>query len=218
MAKNRDVLFLSLRYDIYDSPTPGTFLRSASPITEDSRKSALLYPRDIKDYRAEDCHSVTLTSEIGRGATGVVHRGMLDVESSRGFMTLDVVVKLAFDGEQRAALKNEYEIYRLLRSKRIVNGIVKVLGLFDDFEGGPSALVMLDAISKMCLCSRDPGELGVAGSSRSKNHAPGVRTMLQELGLGAAGRTRSTGSTRSPGSAYLVNIKELFFVIKNCPK
>ena len=75
----------------------------------------------------------------------MVHRGMLDVESSRGFMTLDVVVKLAFDGEQRAALKNEYEIYRLLRSKRIVNGIATVLGLFDDFEGGPSALVMLDA-------------------------------------------------------------------------
>src|ERR1700733_15808096 len=79
-------------------------------------------------------------------------------------------------------------------------------------------VLLLTFISKMCLCSRDPGELGVAGSSRSKNHAPGVRTMLQELGLGAAGRTRSTRSTRSPGSAYLVNIKELFFVIKNCPK
>jgi len=145
IAKNRDVLFLSLQYDMYDSPTPAAFLRSAAAITEDRRNSALLYPRDIANYRAEDCHSVTLVSEIGRGATGVVHRGMLDVESSCGFMTLGVVVKLAFDKEQRVALKNEYEIYRLLRSKRIVNGIATVLGLFDDFEGGPSALVMLDA-------------------------------------------------------------------------
>jgi len=130
---------------MYDSPTPATFLRSAPAITKDRRNSALLYPRDIGSYRAEDCQSVTLTSEIGRGATGVAHRGMLDVESSHGFMTLGVVVKLAFDREQRDALKNEYEIYRLLRSKRIVNGIATVLGLFDDFEGGPSALVMLDA-------------------------------------------------------------------------
>jgi hypothetical protein len=145
LAKNCDVLFLSLQYDMYDSPTPGTFLRSAPAITKGRQNPALLCPRDIKNYRAEDCHSITITSEIGRGATGVVHRGMLNVESSRGFMTLGVVVKLAFDREQRVALKNEYEIYRLLRSKRIVNGIATVLGLFDDFEGGPSALVMLDA-------------------------------------------------------------------------
>jgi len=145
IAKNCDVLFLSLRYDMYDSPTPATFLRSAPAITKDRQNSALHYPRDIRNYRAEDCHSVTLTSQIGYGATGVVHRGMLNVESSRGFMTLGAVVKLAFDREQRAALKNEYEIYRLLRSKRIVDGIATVLGLFDDFEGGPSALVMLDA-------------------------------------------------------------------------
>ena len=70
---------------------------------------------------------------------------MLDVESSQGLMMLDVVVKLAFGKEQRAALRNEYEIYRLLRSKGVVRCIATVLGLFDDFEGGPSALVMLYA-------------------------------------------------------------------------
>ena len=76
---------------------------------------------------------------------GVVHHGMLDIESSRGHTMLDVVIKLAFEKEQQTALKNEYEIYCLLRSKGVVNGIATVLGLFNDFEGGPSALVMLYA-------------------------------------------------------------------------
>lgn len=143
IAENRDVLFLSLCYDIYNSPTPATFLRSAPPITEGKRNSTLLYPRDIGAYRPRDCYSVTLTSEIGQGATGVVHRGVLDVNN--GSTMLDVVVKLAFDEEQKTALKDEYEMYRLLRLKGVVDGIATVLGLFNDFEGGPSALVMLYA-------------------------------------------------------------------------
>ena len=89
---------------------------------------------------------IILTSEIGAGATGVAHGGMLIAESSDERISLDVVVKLAFDGEQRDALKHEYEVYQLLRLKDVVKGISTVLGFFDDFEGhGPSALVMLNA-------------------------------------------------------------------------
>jgi len=75
----------------------------------------------------------------------VVHRSALGVEGLDRSTPLDVVVKLAFDSEQRDALKSEYEMYRLLRSKGVVKGITTVLGSFDDFEGGPSALVMLHA-------------------------------------------------------------------------
>jgi hypothetical protein len=70
---------------------------------------------------------------------------MLDADGSDGSMLLDVVVKLAFDSEQHAALRDEYETYRILRSYGDVKGIATVLGFFDDCERGPSALVMLYA-------------------------------------------------------------------------
>ena len=143
VAQNRDVLLLYLRYDIYNSSIPATFIRSSLAITN----KKIPAPRPIRSYRAEDCLTIVLTSEIGHGATGVVHRGTLSAESSSlgGSLPLDVVAKLAFDSEQRDALKHEYGIYRLLSSKGVVKGITTVLGSFDDFEDGPSALVMLYA-------------------------------------------------------------------------
>jgi len=133
------VLFLYLQYGIYDSPRPSTFLRSAPAITEDR---PLLSPKDITSYRAKDSLTVILLSEIGHGATGVVHRGVLNADDSDGSTMLDVVVKLAFDREQRAALRDEYKTYQFLRSEGVVKGIATVLGFFDDSERGPSALVM----------------------------------------------------------------------------
>jgi len=60
-------------------------------------------------------------------------------------MPLDVVVKLAFDSEQRDALRNEYEVYSRLKSKGVHQGIATALGIFDDSEGCTSALVLLYA-------------------------------------------------------------------------
>jgi len=74
----------------------------------------------------------------------VVHRGTLTPEIWDGAMPLDVVVKLAFDSEQRDALRSEYEVYRHLKSKG-VHGIATALGIFDDSEGCACALVLLYA-------------------------------------------------------------------------
>jgi hypothetical protein len=99
-------------------------------------------PRIIDSAQLEDCVSIVLTSEIGKGGTGVVLGGQLEVEATKGLVPLDVVVKLAFNHVQRDSLRNEYEIYRQLCSKGVVKGIPTALGFFDDSEGGPSALVM----------------------------------------------------------------------------
>jgi hypothetical protein len=96
-------------------------------------------------YAPEECQTIVLTSEIGRGTTGVVHRGTLKPETAGLSIPLDVVVKLAFDDEQRDALRSEYEVYRSLRSKGVLRGITTALGFFDDSEGGPCALAMLYA-------------------------------------------------------------------------
>ncbi|KAM6500022.1 hypothetical protein JOM56_003036 [Amanita muscaria] len=144
VASNRDMVLLYLKYDIYDSPIPASFLRSPPSTMANTRcPSPLLSPR-IRPYGLEDCLTIVLTSEIGRGATGVVHRGTLKPEISDGAVPLDVVVKLAFDFEQRDALKGEYGVYCDLKSKG-VQGIATVLGFFDDSEDGACALVMLYA-------------------------------------------------------------------------
>jgi len=139
VANNRNVVLLFLRYDIYDSPIPATFLRSAPPIMAGTKfPTPPLLPPDISTYGLDKCLPIVLTSEIGHGATCIVHRGMLQLEES---VPLDIVVKLAFDKEQRHALKDEYEIYHRLRLKGVLRGITTVLG-FDDCEGDPCALVM----------------------------------------------------------------------------
>ncbi len=145
MASNRDVVLLYLQYGVYDSPIPASFLRSAPPIMAHPRcPTPPFSSRALRSYGLEECLTIILTSEIGRGATGVVHRGTLTPEIWDGAMPLDVVVKLAFDSEQRDALRSEYEVYRHLKSKG-VHGIATALGIFDDSEGCACALVLLYA-------------------------------------------------------------------------
>ncbi len=138
------MVLLYLRYDIYDSQVPASFLRSAPSIMTHTRSQTPFSPRAPQSCGLEDCLTIVLTSEIGRGATGVVHRGTLKPEIC-DIMPLDVVVKLAFSSEQRDALKNEYEVYRRLKSKGVHRGIATALGIFDDSEGCACALVLLYA-------------------------------------------------------------------------
>ncbi|KIM89694.1 hypothetical protein PILCRDRAFT_2011 [Piloderma croceum F 1598] len=59
--------------DVYHSPIPATFLRSAPPITADTKFPARpRSPRAIGTYGMDECSLVVGTSEIGRDVTGVV--------------------------------------------------------------------------------------------------------------------------------------------------
>ncbi|KIM88062.1 hypothetical protein PILCRDRAFT_63060 [Piloderma croceum F 1598] len=145
-TSKRDMLLLYLQYGIYDSPIPASFIRSAPPIMAKATIPAPpLSPRAIRTYTPNECLSIVLTSEIGRGATGVVHRGALKLNNGDRSTLLDVAVKLAFDSQQRDMLRTEYETYRRLRSKGVLRGLTTTLGFFDDTEGDLCALVMLYA-------------------------------------------------------------------------
>lgn len=148
---NHDVVHVYHQYGVYDSPIPATFIRRAP----------LFSPQAIHSSRPEECLDIVLTSEIGEGATGVVHRGSLMPKIRDYTKPMDVVVKLAFDVEQRKALRSEYEIYRHLWLKGIHRGIMTALGLFDDSEDGACALVML--YSGVPLpASADQGNLSIS--------------------------------------------------------
>jgi hypothetical protein len=138
LVGSRNVILLYLQYDIYDSSAPSTFVRSGptgqAPIPLPSQET-------VRNYQLEECLTIVLKSEIGRGATGEVLRGTLEVEAS-ACVLLDVAVKLALTSEQRDALRSEYNIYHRLRLSGVTAGIITPLGLFDDVEGGACALVM----------------------------------------------------------------------------
>jgi hypothetical protein len=102
-------------------------------------------PQAIHTYKPNEYLAIVLTSEIRRGATSIAHRGTLRLNNGDGFVQLEVVVKLAFDNWQQDMLRTEYEIYCRLLSKGVLRGITTTLGLFDDTEAGPCALVMLYA-------------------------------------------------------------------------
>ncbi|KAF9505631.1 hypothetical protein BS47DRAFT_1400218 [Hydnum rufescens UP504] len=156
VLSKRDLLLLSLRYDIYDSPIPATFLRSAPSVIEDPGfPTRLPSPRNLSSYTLDESISIVLTSEIGRGASGIVHRGTLEANFAERSMQLDVAVKFAFTTEQKEDLRHEYNVYQRLKSNGITTGIATALGIFDDCEDGPCILIMLYSGSSLC------GEPGV---------------------------------------------------------
>ncbi|KAJ7125750.1 hypothetical protein C8R43DRAFT_958223 [Mycena crocata] len=128
----RKLALLVLRYGIYNSQNPAAFIRSAPllPAQGPNRRA-----RVKKHYARHECLILALTSEIERGATGIVHGGDLEIYDEQGKLsTAKVVVKLAFSAEQQAKMRHEYSIYRHMAESN-TEGVVAVLG-------GPLAMVM----------------------------------------------------------------------------
>ncbi|KAF8074528.1 hypothetical protein FPV67DRAFT_585695 [Lyophyllum atratum] len=127
-ARKRSLMLLELRYGVYNSPAPASFLRTHSIQKE--------------TYGPEEYLSIILTSRIAGGATGVAHGATLRLLASDGEVRcVDVVVKLSFKSEQRERLRHECTIYEHLE-KQGVEGIPFVYGLFEDVETDTIALVM----------------------------------------------------------------------------
>ncbi|KAK2459413.1 hypothetical protein APHAL10511_008568 [Amanita phalloides] len=125
-ANNRDVVHLYLRYGIYDSPVPATFLRSTSIMAHTRGPTPPFTLRGIRTCGPEECMTIVITSEIGHGATGVVHRSTLELD---------------------------LEVYRRLRSKEVCRGIATTLGYFDDSEDACHALCRCSTLkSRKAIC------------------------------------------------------------------
>jgi hypothetical protein len=143
-TKHHNMVLVYLQYGIYDSPVPATFLRN--------RTGAVLPPPSAPaspcdgDHRCPREHmALILTSEIGEGATGIVHGATLQVVTSEPIhFSSDVVVKLSLLDEQKVRLHNEFATYRTLHSNG-VKGLSTVLGIFDDVEDGSTILIMTHA-------------------------------------------------------------------------
>jgi hypothetical protein len=127
-------LFVYLRFGIYDSPVPATFVRVTPPPFV--KPTPLMSPNG--------CMTLVVSSELAQGATGVVHGGTLEMKTLEQRISLDIVAKLAFGEDQRENLKHEFSTYCHLTSKGVKN-IPTLLGLFEDVEDGALALLLTPA-------------------------------------------------------------------------
>jgi hypothetical protein len=140
-ALSRHILLLHIKYDIYDSIRPAIFYRGCrvnsnnAGLVSPPTTPATVFPKDERLL-------LVLTSELGQGATGVVHGGILQVESEHKISKLEIAAKLAFNDEQQEALVFESSIYLHL-AREGVDCIPTILGSFHDVEeDGPSCLLM----------------------------------------------------------------------------
>jgi hypothetical protein len=140
-ALSRYVLLLHIKYDIYDSIRPAIFYRGCrvnsnnDGVPTPPTTPTTVFPKDV-------CLLLILTSELGEGATGMIHGGILQVESEHKISTLEIAAKLAFTDEQQEALAFESSIYSHMAEEGI-NCIPTILGSFHDVEEeGPSCLLM----------------------------------------------------------------------------
>lgn len=73
----------------------------------------------------------------------MLHHAKLEVSMGKNLTSShDMVVKLAFDDEQRERMNHEYRVYSHLVSSGVQGCIPDVYGLFEDREGGALALLM----------------------------------------------------------------------------
>ncbi|KAJ7173339.1 hypothetical protein C8R46DRAFT_1082510 [Mycena filopes] len=142
LACARNFALLNIQYGVYDSPVPASFIRSAPSLAGLSMDAPFTLPPVKRHYHESEYITLTLTSELGSGATGIAHAAILHVTTKDGkTLEEDVVVKVAFLAEQQQRMRHEYETYRRL-AKFSVEGVPKIFGLFDDLEGGTVVLVM----------------------------------------------------------------------------
>ncbi|KAG5651123.1 hypothetical protein H0H81_009775 [Sphagnurus paluster] len=128
-VSDRSLALIEIRYGVYDSPAPASFLRL------DQRRKAR--------YNSQEYISIVITSRIAAGATAVAHDADLKLLASDGKVrSTNVVVKLAFEPEQTERLRHEFEIFEHLHSRGVVDGIPFIYGIFKDTESEAHALVM----------------------------------------------------------------------------
>jgi hypothetical protein len=140
----RNLALFRIQHDVFNSAAPASFLRigrSLSPASHLGSSNGA--PRMKRKYAAHEVITVVLHSIIGSGATGVLYSSTLQLFTPKtGLTSYEVVVKLAFEEEQRSRMHHEYDMYRHLASSGVEGCIPRIFGLFEDLEGDVTALVM----------------------------------------------------------------------------
>ncbi|KAF8959546.1 hypothetical protein BDZ97DRAFT_1390726 [Flammula alnicola] len=140
---SREVALIRFDYEIYRSPAPSSFIRQGSSCVPSLFKEAFKQPDRRTKYFSTHFMTITLEAPMGKGAVGVIHRAVIEVETASGDkLHRRCLVKLGFSEAQQRSMRNEYKMYSYLALVEAVEGVVRVHGLFQDIETGTMALVM----------------------------------------------------------------------------
>ncbi|KAJ6458408.1 hypothetical protein C8R47DRAFT_1163195 [Mycena vitilis] len=169
VASTRNLVLLYIQYDVYNSPVPASFIRSAPALVESVPDRPFTRPPVKRRYEQNECITITLTSEIAAGATGIAHTAILKVTTAGGATAEEtVVVKITFTSEQQDRLRHEYDVYRRLADSD-VQGVPKIYGIFDDLEGGAIVLVMSRCGESLLTLRPDPSaSISVSHTQRTQ--------------------------------------------------
>lgn len=139
----RDVALVRLKYNIYNSPIPSSFLRCGSSLIHGKGPITFKEPKRKASYGETEYVSITLKDKISWGAISVVHHATLSLHTSDGAtLTRQAVAKLSFSKANQKRLQHEFSVYTHLSKNIGVNGLLPVYGMFQDMEGGPLMLVL----------------------------------------------------------------------------
>jgi len=135
-------MLLHLHYDIYHTINPEIFHRVPLVDSEEEDNTPERVPL-VTVVPKDERLLLFLNSELGQGATGMVHGGVLQVESDHESSRLNIAAKLSFTDDQRERLQQEWIVYMRLKMEG-AEGITSALGIFYDPElEDASPLVLL---------------------------------------------------------------------------
>ncbi|KIM42823.1 hypothetical protein M413DRAFT_26808 [Hebeloma cylindrosporum] len=148
-ALGRKMLGLvSLRYGPYCSPTPASFIRIGSSCAPSLQPKPPRIRKLKAKYQTHEYFTLMLGPPLGDGATGIVHPAALEIQvkyDTGMISTLrrnDLVVKLAFEEEQKTRMQHEFTVYAHLAKKNVTGVPIVHHGLFNDPDSGTLALLM----------------------------------------------------------------------------
>ena len=116
-----------LHYGIYDTSQPELFLRVPPANSDDDHTPDARTPEPALSRDASLL--LFLNSELGQGNTGVVHGGVLDIQTEDKRSRLPIAAKFSFSEDQRDRLQCEWSALVHLTSQG-VKGIPTLLGIF----------------------------------------------------------------------------------------
>jgi hypothetical protein len=141
-ANNRNFLLLHLCYDIYHTTNPEVFHRAPVASLDSDDENASEPPPPDSVVTKDACLFLFLNSVLGQGNTGVVHGGILEIETDDKKSRLNVAAKLSFSDEQRERVHSEWSVHMHLTSQGI-KGVPTLLGIFYDPEVETAPLCLL---------------------------------------------------------------------------
>jgi hypothetical protein len=114
---------------MYDTGHPELFLRAPPPNSDDDETPLASTPIPELAVSQDASLLLFLNSELGHGNTGVVHGGVLEIQTEAKRSRLPIAAKFSFSDDQRERLQCEWSALVHLTSQG-VKGIPTLLGIF----------------------------------------------------------------------------------------